>query len=113
MPAPFGGFIPIREREASIRKVFAAGCGHIERDKSGVFPGPEWALILLAYRRHAFIDELLHTLAAICLRNVEISLRIRGDAVGTVKFARLTAAFTKGGQDFKRITQQNVNSVVF
>src|ERR1700680_3404668 len=73
---------------------------------------PQDALIFLRDRPQAFVNELLHALSAICLRHVDVALRIRSDAVRAVEFTGLSSAFPKGRQHFECVAQEDVDAVV-
>ena len=50
------------------------------------------ALVLFRHRRQAFVQKLLHALAAVSFRREDVSFGIGGDAVHGVKLTRLPAA---------------------
>src|SRR5216683_7713372 len=56
---------------------------------------PQDALIFLCDRPQAFVDKFLYALSAIGFSHVNVALRIRGDAVRTVEFARLPSALSE------------------
>src|SRR5580704_19024208 len=58
---------------------------------------PQDALVHFRHRSQAFIDKLLQSLPAICLRRVNVALRVRRDAVDGVELARLASTVAEIG----------------
>ena len=70
---------------------------------------PQHTLIFFRNRRHAFVNEFLHALAAVGFGGEEIAFRIGSDAVYGVELAGLAPAVAEAGQDFQRVAKQDVN----
>src|SRR5438270_244834 len=70
---------------------------------------PDYALVLLGDGSHAFVEELLDTLAAIRLGREDVAFRVRRDAVHRVELARLASAVSERGQNLERIPLENVH----
>ena len=70
------------------------------------------ALIFLGDRRHALVHEFLHALASIGFRCKNVSLGIGRDTVHGIKLPGLAPAVAEAGQDFQRITQEDVDFFV-
>src|SRR5258706_1164080 len=73
---------------------------------------PDYALILLRHRRHAFVDELLDALALEGLGRVDVALGIDGDAVHAEEFARDAPAVAEGRQNFHGRAVHDVHFLV-
>src|SRR5581483_3607449 len=67
------------------------------------FSRPYDPLICARDRREPFVDEFLDALTAIGFRRVDVALRVGGDAVHAVEFARLPSALAERRQHLERL----------
>src|SRR5689334_5983096 len=70
---------------------------------------PNHALILLRHWTYASEQEPLHPLTAICLRRVDVPLRVRRNAVDRIKRTRLTATVSERREDLQRVPLKNMD----
>src|SRR6266576_1381926 len=73
---------------------------------------PQHTLIFFRNRRLAFVNKLLHALAAVGLGGKEVALRIGSDAVHRVELAWLSPAIAEAGQNFERIAKEDVDFLI-
>src|SRR6266567_3135719 len=73
---------------------------------------PQCALVLFRHGSETFVDELLHTLAAVGFGGVYVAFRIGGDAVHGVELAGLASAVAEAGEHLKRFAVQDVDLLV-
>src|SRR5260370_11990816 len=70
---------------------------------------PHDALILFRNRSKTFVDEFLHTLAAVGLGGVDLAFRIRSDAVHCVELTSLAPSATEPTQNFHPLPHPHMN----
>src|SRR5262245_16249729 len=73
---------------------------------------PDDALISFRDGRETLVGELLHALAAVRLRRVDVPFRVGRHAVDAVELARLPPAVAEAREQLERVAQDHVDFVV-
>src|SRR5215510_13359508 len=73
---------------------------------------PDDALILLGDRRQPFVQEALDAFSFVCLRRVQVPLRINGDAVHAVELTWVPPTVSEGRQFFQRLAIDDLHLLV-